>query len=61
MSDTTLQRICDRCNNLYVTPDGTKEGCSNFPHCDYVRLRLSGVVVSCCEYKPLPKEKGQTQ
>lgn len=60
MSDTSDIRICDKCNNLYTTPDGTREGCSNFPSCDYVRLRLSGIVASCCEFaeiKPRRKEK----
>ena len=50
MSDTSDIRICDKCNNYYITPDGTREGCSNLQPCDYVRLRLSGIVGSCCEF-----------
>ena len=58
MSDTSDIRICDKCNNLYITPDGTREWCSNLPSCDYASLRLSGIVSSCCEFAEIKHREG---
>ena len=59
MSNTTEKRICDRCNNFYVSLDGTRAGCDAMPvSCDYVALRLSGLAESCHLFRTLPKEKG---
>ena len=58
-NNTAEARICDRCNNFYVSPDGTRATCSALDiKCDYFALRFSGQVNSCHFFKQLTKEKG---